>query len=265
MQKWWKHAGKKWFRFASTCATSPNTLFIFMKFIYEDNSLKSGIYKITNTQTGRVYIGQAKEFKERWKGHRSSLLGNKNKNKFMQNDFNKCLKLVGHDDFLEFSVIEVLNESTQEIRNSREEAHIKDHKLRGIELYNFVETIVQPAGYWLGKTRSEEDKRKMSLAKKGKHLSPATEFKPGPRPNKRGANNPLFGKAPWNKGKTFMAGMKHPKAKVVSGFRLISPNGTIYTSIACVSVFAKEHGLNENLLRWVLNGKRKSHKGWKLD
>ena len=36
-----------------------------MEYKYEGHSLKSGIYKITNKLNDRVYIGSAKEFKNR--------------------------------------------------------------------------------------------------------------------------------------------------------------------------------------------------------
>lgn len=235
-----------------------------MKFNYEGYSLKSGIYKILNTHTNRVYIGQAKELKARWKGHKSSLLNNKSQNKFMQNDFNKCKEMLGHDDFLEFHVLEVMLDSTQKGRNGQEEFWIKRYKEQGLKLYNFVEKIVQPEGYWLGKKRSKEDRLKMSVAKKGKHLSPATEFKPGPRPDLRGENSPSWGKTPWNKGKPFMQGVNHPRTKLWTNIRLISPIGELYTEISCVTIFAQMHGLDENLLREVLKEKRKSHKGWHL-
>lgn len=95
-----------------------------MKFNYQSHSLKSGIYKITNIHTGRIYIGQAKRFKERWASHSAALRSSKHQNKFLQNDFNKCKEELGHDDFLVFEVIEVMEGSTKESRNKREEEYI---------------------------------------------------------------------------------------------------------------------------------------------
>ena len=74
-----------------------------MKFIYELHANKPGIYKIINTRTNRIYVGQAKEFKKRWFGHRTSLLSGKHFNKFLLADFNKCKTELGNDDFLELS------------------------------------------------------------------------------------------------------------------------------------------------------------------
>ncbi|TXH11458.1 MAG: hypothetical protein E6R04_02410 [Spirochaetes bacterium] len=96
-----------------------------MKLNYNEHSLKPGIYKILNTHTGRSYIGQAKRFKERWRGHKSALLNSKHGNCFLQADFNKTKELLGHDDFLEFHVLEVMEGSTKKERNQKEEEYIK--------------------------------------------------------------------------------------------------------------------------------------------
>lgn len=55
-----------------------------MKFNYEGNSKSSGIYKIFNTHTNRVYIGQIKHSAERTDKNRASHLG--------QEAWNKCLE-----------------------------------------------------------------------------------------------------------------------------------------------------------------------------
>ena len=45
---------------------------------------------------------------------------------------------------------------------------------------------------------------------------------------------------------------------------LISPEGLVYPSLENVKAFCREHHLQDTNLRLVLNGTRKSHKGWKL-
>lgn len=45
-----------------------------MEYNNEEYSLKSGVYKITNKINGRIYIGSAKEFKQRCKQHRIGLV-----------------------------------------------------------------------------------------------------------------------------------------------------------------------------------------------
>jgi len=136
-----------------------------MKFIYQEHSLKSGIYKVLNTHTNRIYIGQCKLFKVRWNQHRSSLLNNKHQNKFLLNDFNKCKEELGHDDFLEFHVLEVMENSTKEERNKREEEWIAQYWDKQDLCYNFKQKIA-------GKERSvfsntpEETKKLLSEAQK---------------------------------------------------------------------------------------------------
>ena len=80
-----------------------------MEFKYEGNSLKSGVYKITNTANGRVYYGSAKEFKRRWKGHEYSLRSGKHSNRFLLADYNKC----GTDAFV-FEVLEIVDGTKEE-------------------------------------------------------------------------------------------------------------------------------------------------------
>lgn len=64
--------------------------------------LKSGIYKITCLENGRVYIGQAKNILSRWTEHRSKLNGNYHINKHMQSAWNKY----GESNFI-FEVLEL--------------------------------------------------------------------------------------------------------------------------------------------------------------
>lgn len=101
-----------------------------MQFNYEGHSLKSGIYKITNNQNQRIYIGSAKEFKSRWQGHARSLRANRHSNQYLQNDFNKC----GPDAF-QFDVIEV-TEGTQEERRDKEQFWIDQHHDKQEQCYN---------------------------------------------------------------------------------------------------------------------------------
>lgn len=117
-----------------------------MQFHYQEHSRKAGIYKIVNTHTGRVYIGQAREFKERWRGHSYSLLRSKHQNRFLQADFNKCREELGHDDFLEFHVVEVMENSTKEERNTREEELLTQWFDGGKQCYNLTDRAVSREG-----------------------------------------------------------------------------------------------------------------------
>lgn len=53
------------------------------------SQIKSGIYKITNTENNKVYIGESLDIYRRWDEHKYDLLHNKHCNYLLQNDFNK--------------------------------------------------------------------------------------------------------------------------------------------------------------------------------
>lgn len=142
-----------------------------MKFNYQSHSLKSGIYKITNTHSDRIYIGQAKRLKERWASHSAGLRSNKHQNKFLQNDFNKCKEELGHDDFLVFEVIEVMEDSTKEQRNIREEWWISQHYDNQNSCYNIREKVEDKERSCNSKT-PEETKKKLSEAMKKRWEDP---------------------------------------------------------------------------------------------
>lgn len=108
-----------------------------MKLHDEENLLKPGIYKILNTHNNRIYIGQAKQFKSRWRDHSRSLLNGKHCNRFFRNDFAKCKEELGHDNFIEFYILEVMEGSSKEQRNHREEWWIAQYYDNQGQCYNF--------------------------------------------------------------------------------------------------------------------------------
>ncbi len=190
-----------------------------MKLIYQDHSLNSGIYKILNTHTNRIYIGQTSRFKKRWADHAKSLLSGKHQNKFFRHDFAKCKTELGHDDFLEFHVLEVMEGSTKEERNKREEHWIAQFYDKQELCYNFKEKTEAKERSCFSLTPNEtrqkiseatrkalstpEVKAKMRAARIGKP-SPTTGMKLGPRSEEtkeklREANK---GQVPILKGKT---------------------------------------------------------------
>lgn len=50
---------------------------------------KCGIYKITNLETGKIYIGRSIDIDARWKKHKSNLRNGKHVNKGLQSDYKK--------------------------------------------------------------------------------------------------------------------------------------------------------------------------------
>jgi len=65
-----------------------------------------GIYKITNLENGKMYVGQSVDINRRWKNHKRLLNNNKHQNKHLQSSWN----IYGSEKF-EFSIIELCNEN----------------------------------------------------------------------------------------------------------------------------------------------------------
>jgi len=108
-----------------------------MIFNYNTYSKSSGVYKITNTITNRIYIGSAKRFKSRWSQHSKSLVEGKHSNKFLLNDFNKCKQEQPDDSFIVFDILEVTDEKTKEERLEIEQKYIDLYFDKQEVCYNF--------------------------------------------------------------------------------------------------------------------------------
>ncbi len=125
---------------------------------------KSGIYTITNTITGKVYVGSSVNVVERKARHFRDLGRQEHPNSYLQRSFNKY----GQAAFV-FCVTEWC-ENDQLIE--REQFWI-DEKRTSCTLYNLSPT----AGNQLGIKRSEETKRRMSEALKGRKCSEESKQK----------------------------------------------------------------------------------------
>jgi len=119
----------------------------------------SGVYKITNQVNGKIYIGSSKNIKGRWRRHKSALRNDKHGNPHLQNAFNKY----GSDNF-EFAIVEKIVNVEDLI--DREQHYMDTLKPK----YN-----IRPKANW--SEMSEETKRKLSKANKGKKLSEKTKKK----------------------------------------------------------------------------------------
>lgn len=111
--------------------------------------MKSGIYKIINITNNKFYIGSAKNINKRWIRHRCDLNLNCHQNRFLQRAYNKNLKV----DF----ILEILEYCEVEKLIQREQYYIDNLKPE----YNLTPT----AGSSLGVKHSAETRKRMSLAK----------------------------------------------------------------------------------------------------
>ena len=79
-----------------------------------------GIYKITNIDNGKMYVGQSNDVLDRWTHHKYYLKTNKHMNKRLQYSYNKH----GEDKF----IYEIIEECKEENLSEREQYWIE--KLR---------------------------------------------------------------------------------------------------------------------------------------
>lgn len=219
-----------------------------MLFNYEGNSKLPGIYEIINPLNGKRYIGSAKEFKERWKKHYYCLKTNKHKNEYLQYSFNKHFEELGHDNFFEFHILEVMKNSTKEERLIREEFWINFALENNVELYNsnFFPTK-EPK---IISFPSDEAKKNLSIKSKTNPNCIKTQFKKGRTHKHSEECKQKIGKS-------------NSKIYDLSQNPLIGPNGQIILKIENLAEFCRNHNLGSGLCA-VLNGKYKSSRGWYL-
>lgn len=205
-----------------------------LTYYHDQSANKAGIYEIRNRHTNRSYIGQTNCFKKRVLHHKSSLLGNSGNNSYFRNDFNKCYATLGRTDFLEFHVIEVMENSTREERNRREDFWIKKARQEHgkTRVYNFISNNGVESY-----SRTPEETLKRLQA----------------RPKRYGKKNPMYGKV----------GLSNPMGKFYD-VQLHAPDGTVYGPIEGLHLFCRTHGLSATKLCAVINGRQKHHLGWRL-
>jgi len=92
----------------------------------------AGVYKITNTKTGTIYIGQSTAYPHRWNCHKSHLRHNRHEIPQLQEDYDTY----GEEAFI-FEVIEQFPCNTSsDVLLEKEEEQIKKHLREGKGLYN---------------------------------------------------------------------------------------------------------------------------------
>lgn len=138
-----------------------------MKFNFNEDRLKQGIYISINTHSNRIYVGKTTiNFQERWNEHVRLLLQQKHFNKFLQNDYDKCKNELDHDDFLEFHVLEIMENFTQEEINKKEEFYILSIFDKQKYCYNFKKRINEKERSCYSKTPKETKKKQSENSKK---------------------------------------------------------------------------------------------------
>lgn len=141
--------------------------------------MTSGVYKITNTQNGKCYVGSAIDLEKRKKEHLRMLNRNYHNNNYLQNAWNKY----GSNSF-DFLVVEKCTKEDLLLREQywidKENSYESGYNLRPQAANNFGmkhsrQTIKKIKESNLGLKRSKETREKMRQSKLGKKRIPHNE------------------------------------------------------------------------------------------
>lgn len=170
----------------------------------------SGIYKITNTTNGKVYVGSAVNFDTRWKEHIRELRKGTHHSSALQNAWNKY----GEEKF-EFSIIEEC-ERTRKVLLGREQ-YWMDTLESVAKGYNIAKTAGSQLGMKqspeaiaarveknTGKKRTPETRARMSEAQSNRSPEWCANISASKKrywsekgtDSIKGENNPMYGKSP---------------------------------------------------------------------
>lgn len=233
--------------------------------------MNSGIYQIRNVVNNKVYIGQAINVFRRLSEHCDDLIQNKHFNRHLQRSFNKY-----KSENFEYSII--CSVPVDQL-NLAEKAAIYMFTSTN-PLFGFNKTFGGEGG-----SPTEEIKKKMSIARSGenhplfgKHHSEETKMKISLAHIgiSAGENNPMFGKkhseetrrkmSNDRKGKTLSE--EHRRKMSVSRskitWKIITPTEQILI-IKNLNQFCKNNNLSSSRMSEVCAGKRKQHKGYRIE
>lgn len=115
-----------------------------------------GVYRITNTETGVVYIGSSRNVLNRFRDHKKDLRAGNHKNLHLQNSWNKYGEAVFLFELIAECAIHCLAEQEQEVMDS--------YFAIGENLYNRKPSCHSRVGMEV----SEETRLRMSVANTGK-------------------------------------------------------------------------------------------------
>ena len=130
-----KHKIKEYYQQNKDKIKEYQTLYLQQK----NSEQPACVYRILNKQNGKVYIGQTRIGKLRWKKHLRDLIAQRHPNKKLQQDFN----LFGEEAFEWEMLLELPKD--EKILLLEEALMITDMIKNGFELYNEVITIEQLA------------------------------------------------------------------------------------------------------------------------
>ena len=154
------------------------------KIMIKTNNI-SGIYKITNTDNGKIYIGSSKDVEKRWWIHQNKLKNNKHCNLYLQRSYNKH----GKSTFK----FEILEECSKKTLLEREQYYLDTMRPFRKNGYNLCEHT--DGG---DNISNHPNKRaiyeKISKTKKAKYAAMTPEEREAYLETMRGKNHPNYGR-----------------------------------------------------------------------
>ena len=192
-----------------------------------------GIYKITNKETGMVYVGQSRNIQKRWSEHKRDLRNGAHRNDKLQKAYNKYGVKAFAFEVIEYCTIEELNEKETYWCNELNALdRYKGYNLgeaggqpmlgrhhtikarKKMSEYHKVHSVGKGKGFY-GKKHSKETLAKISQALKGKMVGEKNGMY-----GRCGILNPFFGtkhspetRKKMRENHADFTGEKHPKAK----------------------------------------------------
>lgn len=215
----------------------------------------SGIYKITCTPTGKIYIGSANNLSQRISTHKYTLRKGNHINKYLQNAWNKY----GEDKF-RFEVLELVLSSFLLEREQYYLDKLKPFRERGFNIYRV-------AGSPQGQVVTDEARKKMSEAQYRWLNSLSPEEREALRQSRserfrkmreRNAGKPRKPHSPESKIKA----REYAMLRVRAVYTVISPDG-VEMVIRDLRNFSEERGLPYKRMLRISSSKGGECEGWR--
>lgn len=219
-----------------------------------------GVYKIENTETGKVYVGSSTNLTARLKYHLWKLRKGKHNNHYLQKSYNKH----GEPAF-EFSIIEYIEYKDKLVE--QEQFWIDFYKSADRDKgYNILPTsgntnriLPQETGAKIsmankGRTLTQEQKENLSKSIKKVYEDP--EMRKKYSECKQGNKNPMWGVQLSEESKRRLRDL------CSKDWVVVSPNGEVFR-VKSLNKFCKDKGLDRRSMGTVGKGKRPHHKGWR--
>ncbi len=227
----------------------------------------SGIYRITCTITGKIYVGSALNLRKRRKDHFGTLERNEHRNPKLQAAWNKY----GSDAF----TFEVLEYVLPISLTAREQYWFQKLQPFGKKGFN----LDRVAGSSLGRVVSQASREKSRATQLGRIYPERHGIKKSPEAienhrcalmgykhteeTKRNMAESHKGskRSPQTREKQRLAALGHVPTKV-RDYIVTSPDGIEY-EVHNLAEFCREHDLKATGMALAASGKRKQYKGWK--